>query len=316
MKILMTRTLDGNSEALSDFLLHGFRSIEEIEVVEDPRTWYAYKGELSGPDGRTLDSMHGKGFTHCQLVTEDPRVDRNDVEGKIRSNYYDLIIFSRADFYSPYLELVLQCYPKNKIIFIDGRDDPSLVVHTSTIHLLDKGTYFKRELQTNDPNIYPIGFAFPKEKFLPLGSVAKDRVTSDFEPAAPGEFSRNKYIYDTEADYYNGYAKSYFGKTWRRGGNASWDTQRHHEIISSGCVPWWDGVHECPPRTCVQIDKQSIKEAVDLIHSNGLEWFTFGEGLDRYNELLYKIYNHQLTTNTTEHLAKYVLDTHNRHINK
>jgi len=313
MKILLTRMLDGCTECLGDFLLHGLRSIEEIEVVDEPRPWYAYHDATMGPDGKTLNDLHGKGFTHTRLVKEDPRIDRTDIEGKIKSKYYDLIIFSRADFYSPYIGTILENYPPSKVIYIDGRDDPSFTVHTTTLPLLGTGTYFKRELQIDDPRIHPIGFAYPREKFVPLGSATKDRVTSDFEPAAAGLSSRGKYIYENEADYYHGYAISYFGKTWRRGGNASWDTQRHHEIIGSGAIPWWDGVHECPPRTCMQLPKEEIKQAVDLINEKGVEWFTHGEGLERYNELLYKIYNRQITTNTTVHLAKYVLDTHKKY---
>ena len=287
MKILYTREQTGQ-DYLSDNLLHGLRSLEGAEVVDSPRLWYLYKEDFANTNPL---SIYGYGFSYCGVLDNDT-VDRSDIEGKIRSKYFDLIILSRIDHPSPYLNLILENYDPTQIIIVDGQDSTGI-----NTDFLNKGVYFKRELIESDANILPINFGFPKEKIQSVKD--KTQILSDAAPSL--------HIFTVEQEYYDNYNKSLFGKTRKKSG---WDCMRHYEILACRTIPWFEDIKDCPERICTSLPKELLIVALDLINQNGAEWFMAGAGRDRYCELESGMHDHFLKHCTTEALARYVLDAH------
>lgn len=303
MKILFTRNLEHQTDHLSDMLIHGFRELGH-EVVDAPRIWHIYNDSQPGPSGEDRTQLHGRGFTLTNIIDED-NADRSDIEDRIRNQYFDIVVLSRADFESIYEKLILDTYPKDKIIIIDGKDQGDLTHWRDHTHLIDCGTYFKRELYMDNPKIHPISFSFPRQKIIDRTGITKEKLMSGAKPVPGGDPA--KYTFDNEQDYYRDYASSYFGDTMRKGG---WDCQRHYEIMASGAVPIFLGIEQCPPQTCVSLPKDLLLAVNGLIADNGIEWFTTEPGLTVYNELQRQIFDHFLNNCTSEATAKYVLELH------
>jgi hypothetical protein len=296
MKILFTRNWTHENDYLSDMLLHGLRAIG-CDVVDDPVLWYMYKDA----DTAAVEKLHGRGFTTYRTL-DNITVDRTDTESKICNRYFDLVILSRADFESPYESLILEHYGPDKLIIVDGRDQPNLTHWRNSNHLLDCGTYFKRELETARPGVYPVSFAFPREKILNTGTP-KQKLIAGAKPVTSGQ-----YTFTVEADYYQDYAVSYFGETQKKGG---WDCMRHYEIMAAGCVPWFKDIAQCPEQICTTLPKTELLAVCALIDQHGLDWFQdTSTGEIVYKELQDRVYQHFLANCTTEHLANYILNTH------
>ena len=310
MKILFTRNETFANEYQADSVFHGLVQLGH-EVVDVPRLWYMYNDGSEGPGQfKSHTELHGRGFTMYRLLEQD-LVDRTDIENKIRTGYFDLCILARADFGSPYEELILQHYPASQVIILCGKDQPDLTHHRDSTHLIGKGTYFKRELPSHIldsyPDIKPISFAFPKEKIIHPADCEKQQLLSGAKPVFKDANGVAHYSFDNELDYYKEYARSYFGETQMKGG---WDCMRHYEIIAAGCVPIFRGIEYCPEHTCAFLPKEELLAVNGLIAEHGLDWFTHGTGLDVYHELQSRIFEHFKNHCTTEAMAKYVLDTH------
>jgi hypothetical protein len=306
MKILFTRNETFANEYQADSVYHGLVSLGH-EVVDVPELWYMYKDGRPGPGQfKSHTELHGRGFTMYRLV--DDCADRADIEDKIRNHYFDLCILARADFGSPYEDLILEHYPKSKIIIIDGKDQNDLTHHRDHRHLVKAGTYFKRELIYDDQDIHPISFAFPKEKIIHPSGIVKDQLVSGAKPVFKDANGVAQYSFDNELDYYKEYSRSLFGETMRKGG---WDCMRHYEIMAAGCVPVFHLIETCPKRTLTTLPTEELLAVNGLLLEYGAEWFTTEPGLTVYWELQHRIFDHFVNNCTTEALAKYVLDTHN-----
>ena len=306
MRILCTRSNEHETDHLSDLLVHGFTDLG-FEVVDAPKLWYIYNDSKSGPNGEERIKLHGRGFSLSNTIDADT-VDRTDIEAKIRCQYFDLVVLTRADFKSVYEDLILEIYPKNKIIIIDGKDQGDLTHYRDHRHLVDAGTYFKRELYFDDPRVHPVSFSFPKQKIIDRTGVVKDTVISGSRPVFKDANGVAQYKFDNEVDYFNDYARSYFGETQMKGG---WDCQRHYEIMASGCVPIFHGIEQCPPLICTTLPKEELLAVNGLIAEYGVEWFA-DAGLAVYKELQASIFDHFVKNCTSESTAKYVLDTHQK----
>ena len=100
--------------------------------------------------------------------------------------------------------------------------------------------------------------------------------------------NRNNYTFDNEQEYYNAYAKSYYGYTTKKGG---WDCMRHYEILASRAIPAFYELEKCPhtimnnfpKNTILEVNKYSLK---DEIHPNYHE----------FNEYLFEYTKQNLTT--------------------
>jgi hypothetical protein len=298
MKILYTRHIDTNQEKrmqqdyLCDVVIHGLRSLGE-EVIDVPRLWYMYKNEF-GSGKNNLNDLYGRGFTIFATLDED-LIDRTDIELKIRNRYFDLIVIARIDYGTPYLSLILENYPPSKIIILDGQDSEKIY----STYLTTCGTYFKRELRFSDPHIFPISFAFPKEKIQQV-NYNKSKIISQIKP----NYNRS-YLFDNEKDYYNEYNESLFAYTQCKVG---WDVMRHYEIMACRSIPIFYGIDVCPEYTCTTLPKKELLEILNKHLQDGFDWFT--QNLSYCYEMEEKIHQHFLKHCTTEVLAKYILDTH------
>jgi hypothetical protein len=219
-------------------------------------------------------------------LLEDQGIDRTDIEQKIQNRYFDLVVFSRIDFDSPYRELILKHYRPNEIIFLDGQDPPTIYPE-----MIGKGIYFKRELFQPNWGILPISFGFPREKVQK--PVEKVQMMCSVDPR-----DRNTYTHWIESAYYNDYNQSLFGITTRKGG---WDCMRHYEIIGSRCIPLFLDLAECPKSVCTTLPKQLL---LDVLHKvQNYQYFD-------YRAVEEQLHQHFMNNCLTEHVAKYVIDQH------
>lgn len=299
-------------EHMSDLLLHGLKSIFGTSVVDSPRMWFLYKKDfrekLIRPDLNKValkEDCFGRGFTITDIFEDnfDDTIDRTDIEKKIETNYFDLIIISRIDYSTPYMEKILDFYPKEKIIIVDGCDQSII-----RWEALDKcAIYFKRELFNNSNKLFPISYAMLKEKIL-YERKEKKKFMGTVIP-----YNKATYIFDNEKDYYADYASSLFGITQMKGG---WDCMRHYEILANRCVPIFKDIKTCPERVCTTLPKSLLVTALNFYIKKSPEWFMeTSEGQRFYDDVEKNIHDHFVNNCTTEHLAKYVIDTYHNVIN-
>jgi hypothetical protein len=256
-----------------DMLMHGLRSLLGADLVDAPRIPFMYR-----------DWPHPPFYTVYSLLDDIP-VDREDIPGKIRARYFDAVVYGSIQRYREHLPLVQECYPPNRIAYIDGEDDWSTVSP-------GPGHYFKRELTDQHPaSFLPIEFCIPREK-IRLDSPTKTRLMS---PLIPGDTSTYIY-YGNESAYYDQYAVSYFGRTRKKGG---WDCCRHYEIMAAGCLPYFEGLESCPSRTMFRLPKPELLQARQLHDDNSL---------DLWEYLMTKVRAVLLRDLTTESMARYVLE--------
>ena len=273
----------------SDMILHGFISLFGDDVVDVNQCWYMYKdlknkhwAEIVPENGKA----YGRGFTTTGLF-ENRNLDRSQIDQRIYNKEFDLIVFGSVRRFTQYLNLVLDCYPKEKIIFIDGQDQTDI-----DYNLVNKGFYFKRELIIDNKNLFPINFCIPEEKIF-NGEVLK---TVDIASIIPGVFKT--YIYEHEQDYYQGYRDAYFGITHKKGG---WDCLRHYEIIMNKCLPYFENIDMCPPKTMMKFPKQLCLNANNLIKQNKFDLRIYWEIVDEMHQYLKE-------NLTTKNIAKYLLE--------
>jgi len=230
------------NDYLSNLLLHGLREHFGRNVIDFPGSWYLYKDESKKKE---LDNskLWGKGFTIIDTLNNYDSIDRNDIEKKIQTKYFDLIIYSSARRSKPFLDDVIKF--NNKVIFIDGEDDQFIDENLNKI-----GLYFKRELIKDQKNLLPIQFAIPEEKILREVNTKPKNLLA---PLIPGRL--NTYIYNDEIDYYKMYQESIFALTYKKAG---WDTLRHYEILMNGGLPIFLDIENCPVNTMRNFPKKDI----------------------------------------------------------
>lgn len=319
MKILFTRHTaysKDNSvtdmDHVSDLILHGMVMLGH-EVTDAPKIYTAYRGfgdpGTLAPNGLTHKDLFAMGFTLCNNIPDETHIDRTDVEAQIRNHYFDLVVLSRADFGSPYEDLVLEHYSPAEVIVLDGKDSIAFATATTrdTRFLIDRGTYFKRELIYDHPRLFPVSCSFPKEKIIHPSGIEKTQTWSVATPKGPGATSTS-YEFQTELGYYQGYARSYFGMSNRK--YEWWEYERHYEIMAAGAIPVIPEIRACPTTSLCTMPKEQLLAVNQFIADNGADWFTTGTGLEIYQTLQEQIFDHFLKYCTTEAVAKYVLETH------
>ena len=247
MKILFISSLNEKDSRLNDFMhdivLHGLRELYGDSVIDYPGVWYMYGDEVKKRN-YDINNLWGKGFTLYNLLSNYQQIDRTDIEKKIKTNYFDFIIF--GSIHKPQFFFNDAINSKSKIIFIDGDDHPFIKEQ-----ITDKGVYFKRELISNNvTNVYPINFAIPKEKIIHTVNLKPLNVLA---PLIPGKIS--SYIYKNEQDYYQSYQNSIFALTYKKIG---WDSLRHYEILMNGCIPLFLNIDKCPERILTNLPKKLL----------------------------------------------------------
>lgn len=292
---MLTRSDEGHGEYLSDMVLHGLR-FSEHEIIDYPRTWYMYYNDLNKEGYNPVGKVSGNGFTIFGTLPDDSSIDRTDIREKIIYKYFDYIILQRCDYNFDLEELVFRIYPKNKIILLDGHDTDQLFSHR-----VGKGIYFKRELIHPVQNVYPISFAFPKEKIYLYPSDKTKSISS----IIPGETTLGTYRYATEESYYKEYSQSRFAITMKKSG---WDCMRHYEIIANRCLPIFQSIEFCPSETMKSLGKDYFIMINKTLEEKGIEFF-LNDGNEIYYEMNEKVFNHFVNNCTTEKLVEYLIST-------
>jgi hypothetical protein len=279
---------------LCDMLFHGLRMELGADVVDAERLWYMYADEF-GAEKHDRSELYGRGFTLYGLLSSDAKVDRTDLESKIRSRFFDLVIYGSIQRCCHLIREVLAAYPAKKTVFIDGED------HSTIIPALQgHGIYFKRELAAPTWQIWPIQFAIPEER---IGTTPrpKTKLQAFIDPR-----DKRTYIHKTEASYYGDYSESLFGITMKKGG---WDCLRHYEIMANSCVPWFLDLESCPPTTMTRLPRHQLLAAKKILDTRGVGFFESCEGREVWERLQREIEAAIREYCTTRALARYVLRT-------
>jgi hypothetical protein len=270
----------------NDCLLIGLKELYGDDVVDVNRRKHLY---TDYPE-ELVPNNYGKGFTVTRCIEED-NADRTDIENKIKSKYFDYVIYGSVWRNTDYLKLVLDNYDRNKIAFIDGNDQ------TKFHQVIKHGTlYFKRELMYENNmefeqyfgNVIAIGFAFPTKK-LKFG----EKKTQFMSQSVPG--NPRTYVFDKEEDYFADYQKSQFGIT---GAKAGWDCLRHYEIMGNGCMPLFENIHECPRHVMMHVPKALLTKIM-FWYVNDQKWL-----MREYNYYLEELQKYVVKFCTTEAVAK------------
>ena len=279
----------------NDCIFHGLKSLLGDSVVDAFPPWYMY--EPTEQNQMNYKCLYGKGFTLYGLLKFSEAIDRTDIAAKIRSKYFDLVIYGSVHRSQKFLFDVLTHYPEDRICFVDGEDSADLYRL-----VVGRGRYFKRELLEHwissgtSLKMLPIGFGIPKEKIVAT-VPKKERVVAHIDPR-----DKATYIYDNEVDYYKGYQDSCFGITTKKAG---WDCMRHYEILANGCFPIFLDLPQFPASVMTHYPKHQMLWAYEYLtqeRKNG-EAVPNDEYLSHLNAAM-GVFRAQCTT---EAVAKYLL---------
>jgi hypothetical protein len=285
MKILYL-TKGDHVDYQDDCLLIGLREIFGADVIDFNKRDHNYISY----DEEAAKRLYGMGMSVTRVLP-NIEIDRTDITSKIKNKYFDYIVYGSIWRCSDYIDNILEYYPKNKIIVIDGEDE------TNIHKVFDLGIlYFKRELVYKHDRLFPISFAIPTCKV----NFIKDK-TRDVAVCDPRD--RSTYIYKNETDYYKGYQESRIGVTTKKAG---WDCMRHYEILANGCLPYFINIDKCPELTMVSFPKQLCLDLIADSKTNGPSAV--------YDKFVDKFETHFLGNNTTKALAtNFVKNITNEH---
>jgi len=266
------------SDYQNDLVFHGLRGLYGDNVVDSTQIISLYKEYEN-----KIPRQHLWGNMTAFWLIDDNKIDRTNIEEKIKDRFYDLIIYGSIKRCQDYYDLVIKYYKNNEIILIDGNDE-------SELHpLYKKHLYFKRELVDKHPNLLPITFGIPTCKI-----TTPDRnKTQEYATCIPGEPST--YIFHNELTYYNDYKKSYYGVTMKKSG---WDCMRHYEILANYCIPYFIGLEDCPKDTLSNLPKQLLLEARELCNN-------FDE--EKYYKILDELFQYTKNHLTTKNIAQNII---------
>lgn len=280
MKILYL-TKGDHVDYQDDCLLIGLREVLGSDVVDYNKREHNYEAF----DKQQSKKLYGMGMSVSHVLPE-VEVDRTDITNKIKNRYFDYIVYGSIWRCNDYLDKILQYYPKNQVIAVDGEDE------TNIHKCFDLGIlYFKRELQFKHERLFPISFAMPTNK----GFFNKDKI-KPFSFITP--LNRQTYIYNNETDYYKDYQEAKFGVTLKKAG---WDCMRHYEILSNGCIPYFIDIEKCPESTLTHFPKDLCKE-VNLSFNNLTTDQIYDKFINQFEE-------HFKQHNTTKALANYFINS-------
>lgn len=289
MKILFV-TGAKRPDYLNDLVFHGLYSLFGNDVVDSNCLEYMYR---SHTPPRVQRKLYGRGFTVYATIERDD-IDRSDLQRKIETRFFDLVIYGSVQRCVDHLEAVLAAYPRDQIVLLDGED----AAYTAS-SFITGFPLFKRELVEKREGVFPISFSIPKEKIAASPAPKQKR----FGTCIPG--NKKTYVFKTEADYYRDYQRSHYGITMKKGG---WDCLRHYEILANHCIPYFEDLEHCPPATLANFPKAQCLEARQLADDEKAGG-SFDEA--RYGELLEAMTRHLHEHLTTEAVAQYVVETVN-----
>lgn len=297
MRLLFISAAEG-VDYQCDALFHGLRTLLGPDVVDVHRMWHMYADEFVN-DPQRKGRLYGKGFTLYGLLGSDADVDRDDIERKIKTRYFDAVIYGSVHRSQMYLNSVLDAYDPRDILFIDGED----YCWQMFWPLLGRGLYFKREQDGDRHGALPIQFAVPEEK-IAVGASVKNQLSAFIDPR-----NRATYIYDDEAAYYDDYRRSCFAVTMKKAG---WDCMRHYEIMANRCIPFFLDLDKCPPQTMTLFPRLEIWQIGNLLQEKGGEYFSTAEGGAIWRAQVERIDRFLRRHLTTTALARRTLDAWRR----
>lgn len=280
MKILYL-TKGDHVDYQNDCLLIGLKELFGADVVDYNKQSHNYITY----DEEKVKQLYGMGMS-VSRVLPDIDVDRTDITSKIKNKYFDYIVYGSIWRCDDYLDKILQYYPPNKVIAVDGEDEIS--VHPCLG--LDV-QYFKRELIYNNDRIKPISFAIPTCKV----NFVKEKIK---HVAFINPLDKSTYIYNNEADYYKDYQEARFAITLKKAG---WDCMRHYEILANGCIPCFYYIDKCPEQTLTHFPKKQCLEVLEKLKTESPEKV--------YEDYIESFENHFLSHNTTKALATYFVNS-------
>jgi hypothetical protein len=267
-------SLDESNDYLTDAIYLEIKNRKDFEVYDCPPMLHMYADSITD-----VSNITGLGFTLRKKLKGNPNtLSIEDTIYKIKERYFDLVFTDSrtmnkwwsdrklSPFYEDAILLrskILEYYPKNKIVFLDGEDQSESIQS----EFYGKSIYFKRELVIDDDNLNAIGYCFPHQYFRRVSIEEKIKSIGHVIPGL-----KNTYIFNNENEFYEDYKKSFFGLTWKKLG---WDCFRHHEIIFSSCLPLFPDIAECPNNTLTKYPKSICKR---ILKMDGLENIRY----DRY----------------------------------
>jgi|SRR6218665_125860 len=320
-----------HEDYLADSLFHGFRKLYGADCVDFPKCEIMYKGCPLAVAGQ----VRGNGFTLYSGLLEDIVVDRFNIGEKIKTGYFDLIIFSNIQRqfglfvqYRPWLK------PSNTVV-VDGEDTDfpfparGFWWRRPYYWLLPKAhrqfLYFKREwtertgfslLKRVLPvsivrrfaaarNLRTISFSFPAEKIInAFPEKRKPYPVHIVDTEVAGIISRatTSYAFSTEAAYYEDLQQSRFGISVKRAG---WDSLRHYEIAANGGIVCFRNLDK-KPVTCAP---HGLTSKNTIIYTSAEDLFRQVEKVDdlRYSQLQQASLD-WIRQHTTEKMAGRIID--------
>lgn len=104
--------------------------------------------------------------------------------------------------------------------------------------------------------LYPISYGAPAELIVNELPTKRERITGLMTKSNQSGGGYRFGAGEQDA-YYDQYRSSYLAVTRKRGG---WDCLRHIEIMQSGCLPWFEGLEQCPTWTLAHYPKSLLLE--------------------------------------------------------
>jgi hypothetical protein len=290
MKILYISAAFG-PDYQCDMLFHGLRTLLGSAVVDTKKILYMYKDY-----SRThkFEDLYGKGFSVYGLL-DNIDVDRDDLVSKIKSNFFDLVIYGSIHRSQEFIFEVLESYDPRNIFFIDGEDEVDRIFWP----LVGRGQYLKREYNSSSKLIAPIQFAIPLEK-VAQATIDKTQLIAKIDPR-----DKTTYIYSQESEYYHDYRSSLFAYTTKKAG---WDCLRHYEIMANDAIPIFIDLDKCPFGTMQFFPRMEIFAANSLLMKNGVEFFQTDYGVEVWSKIQSQIKKFLVSNLTTVALANRILE--------
>ena len=291
----MLKVLFINNFAYPDYLSNmvyiGLAQRQDVELYTYAAPFHLIKGigwnDKFCINRKWENSNKPPGFTVCNLLSTGPIIELpEEINYKIQNKFYDKIIFSSIWRDRTFLDKVLKVYEKNKLVFLDGEDHENVYEP-----VVEKGYYFKRELNSIRGDVKPISFAIP-DSLLNKNYFNKTQLFGCVFPGKP-----DTYIFKNEQDYYLDYKRSYYGVTFKKGG---WDCLRHYEILANNCIPYFINLENCPRNILHNWPKKLLLYTNEYAKSSlvPVEYFSILEELNCFVE----------KNLTTSALVKYVTE--------
>jgi hypothetical protein len=271
----------GTQDYQAEALFHGLRSLLGLDCVDVPRMDTLYATLLPADRAR----LRGRGFTLYGLLPDLPELDACRIRWRNELAAYDVVVIASIwRQWRLLTELAIRdVWPK--VVLVDGEDHPAFFPYAFHLRRTPRAywtryagrPYFKREwtgggddygafarwlpraLRARLPSprrARPISFAIPAEKITDFPRLRKTKdfprhlVDPELAAASASLFfssvGSDRYVFETEGDYYADLRAARFGVTAKRAG---WDCLRHYELAANGCILCFRDLERKPP-TC------------------------------------------------------------------